>query len=291
MAQIHFNRIYIIESLQHGDVLTGTNLHNDLLRFQSLKHPDFESILKTPRDKKEWNDLFVEIEKDCRENRNAPIIHFEVHGSFDKKGLVLTSKELITWEELYFNLAPINQILRNELFITMAVCHGSFFLMSSYINRQTAFQGIVGSFDEISESDLVIRYEAFYRELFSSFDLNKAYELLALSNPNMPNTYTCFSAEYIFARCYLEYIKNECSETALERRAEQTLVEQKMQLNRHDRRKFVQDFIKTEQINRDRYFKQDYKTFFMLDIYPDLKNNIEFENNIEDMKRWFNQLQ
>lgn len=26
MAQIHFNRIFIIESLQHGDSLTGTNI-------------------------------------------------------------------------------------------------------------------------------------------------------------------------------------------------------------------------------------------------------------------------
>lgn len=291
MAQIHFNRIYIIESLQYGDTSTGTNLHNDLLRYQSLKHPDFESILKNPKDKKEWNELFAEIKKGCEENGNAPIIHFEVHGSSDKKGLVLTSKELITWEELYQNLVPINQILRNELFITMAVCHGSFFLKSSYINRQTAFQGIVGSFDEIFESDLVIRYEAFYSELFNSFDLNKAYEQLAASNPDMPNTYRCFSSEYVFARCYLEYIKNECSEAALKNRAEKTIIEQKMQLNRHDRRKFVHDFIKVEQKNRDRYFKQDYKTYFMLDLYPNLKSNIDFEDNIADMRRWFDQLQ
>ena len=290
MAQIHFNRIYIIESLQHGDTLTGTNLHNDLLRFQSLKHPDFKSILRNPKDKKEWNDLFAEIKKDCEGNGNAPIIHFEVHGSSCKNGLVLTSKELITWEELYQSLAPINKILQNELFITMAVCHGSFFLMSSYINRQTAFQGIVGSFDEITESDLVIRYDAFYSELFSSFDLNRAYERLAASNPNMPNTYRCFSAEYVFARCYLEYIKNECSEAALEKRAKETIVEQKMLLNRHDRRKFIHDFIKTEQKNRDRYFKQDYETYFMLDIYPELKNSIGFKDNIADMKRWYNAL-
>ena len=291
MAQIHFNRIYIIESLQHGDTLTGTNLHNDLLRYQSLKHPDFESILKAPKDKKEWNELFAEIVKDCEVNGNAPIIHFEVHGSPDKKGLVLTSKELITWEELYQNLAPINRLLRNELFVTMAVCHGSYFLMSSYINRQTAFQGIIGSFDEIHESDLVIRYDAFYSELFSSFDLNRAYEQLSSSNPSMPNTYRCFSSEYVFARCYLEYIKNECSEAALEKRAKQMIVEQKMQLNRRDRRKFVHDFIKIEQKKSSHYFKQSYKTYFMLELYPDLKNNIGFEDNIIDMKHWFDQLQ
>lgn len=228
--------------------------------------------------------------KRLRRKWKSPIIHFEVHDSSDKKGLVLTSKELITWEELYQNLAPVNQLLRNELFITMAVCHGSFFLMSSCIDRQTAFQGIVGSFDEITESDLVICYYAFYCELFSSFDLNKAYEQLSSSNPSMPNTYRCFSSEYVFANCYLEYIKNECSEAALEKRAKETIVDQNMLLNRHDRRKFVHDFIKTEQKNRSRYFKQDYQKYFMLDLYPELKNNIGFKDNIADMKRWYNKL-
>lgn len=63
MAQIHFNRIYIIESLQHGDTLTGTNLHNDLLRYQSSKHSDFKSILKNPKDKKNGTNYLQRYKK------------------------------------------------------------------------------------------------------------------------------------------------------------------------------------------------------------------------------------
>lgn len=47
--QIHFNRIYVIESLQPNEKLTGTDLHNDLLRYQSIVHSDFESILRKIR--------------------------------------------------------------------------------------------------------------------------------------------------------------------------------------------------------------------------------------------------
>ena len=90
MIEIHFNRIYIIESLQPGDKLTGTDLYNDLLRYQFIKHPDFEAILKRPRDKNEWHQILDEIYADCITNRNAPILHFEVHGSVEKDGLVLT---------------------------------------------------------------------------------------------------------------------------------------------------------------------------------------------------------
>lgn len=286
MAQIHFNRIYIIESLQNGETLTGTNLHNDLLRYQSVNHPDFESILKNPIDKKQWNDLFVEIRNDCSQNGNAPIIHFEVHGSSDKKGLVLTSRDIVTWEELYQNLVPINRILKNELFVTMAVCHGTYFLMSSYLNRATAFRGIVGSFHEIIESDLEIRYEAFYQELFNSFDLNSAYDCLKNSNPCLPNTYGCYSAEYVFAKNYIEYIKQECTVPALSERAQKVIREENMQLNRSERRQFIRDFIKKEQQNRLAYFKKDYRIYFMLDIYPELTQGMPFGNNINEMKQW-----
>ena len=288
MAQIHFNRIYIIESLLNGDTLTGTNLHNDLLRYKSINHPDFKSILKTPKNKKEWDDVFVEIKNDCEENGNASIIHFEIHGS--KDGLRLTSEDSIKWDELYQYLAPINSILHNELFVTFAVCYGAFFLKSSYINRQTAFRGFVGSFEPILVNDLVIRYESFYQELFSSFDLNKSYEQLVKSNPSLPNCYACFSAEYVFAYCYLEYLKMECTNQALVERAKQVMQDNNMNYNRTERRKFIKSFVKTEQNNSNRYFKQDYKTFFMLDLYPELESSIEFKDSIVDMKNWFKSL-
>ena len=35
--QIHFNRIYVIESLKPNDKLTGTDLHKDLLRYQYIR--------------------------------------------------------------------------------------------------------------------------------------------------------------------------------------------------------------------------------------------------------------
>lgn len=290
MAQIHFNRIYIIESLQTGDTLTGTDLHNDLLRHQTVNHPDFESILRSPINKHDWNQLFNEIERDCSDHGNAPIIHFEVHGSADGRGLVLNSKELVTWEELYQNLLPINRILKNELFITMAVCHGSFFLLSSYINRATAFRGIVGSFYEITESDLIIRYEAFYQELFSSFDLNTAYSRLKDANPRIPNTYGCFSCEYVFARSYIEYEAKECTESALTERAKKIIASNGMNFNRSERREFIREFIKKERKNHISFFNRDYCAFFMLDTYPELAQNMEFPNDIGEMKQWYNNL-
>ena len=126
--KINFNRIYIIESLQPGERQTGTELHNDLLRWESLQHPDFESILKNPVTHDDFLNLLDEIYGKCTNDGIAPILHFEIHGAADQSGLVLTSHELVRWEELSDKLRPINHFLKNGLFITMGVS----FIMEIY---------------------------------------------------------------------------------------------------------------------------------------------------------------
>lgn len=272
--------------MKPNDKLTGTDLHKDLLRYQSIVHSDFESILRNPVDKKDWNQLFKEIEEDCRLNGNSPIIHLEVHGEKLKRGLVLTSGELVTWEELYQNLVDINIAIKNELFITMAVCFGNFWLSSAFLNRPAAFRGIVGSFYELMESDLVIRYEAFYQELFNSFDFNRAYDALKNSNPGLPNDYRCYSAEEIFALAFGDYEINYCSQKALRKRA-LVAANDSGCINRQERRKFEREFIKKEPQKRESYFQKCYQTFFMLKKYPELASTIEFGNSMREMKNHF----
>ena len=79
--QIKFNRIYIIESLQSGERRTGTDLHNDLLKWKNVQHPDFESVLKTPTNRDELFSICDEILDKCINENISPIIHFEIHGA------------------------------------------------------------------------------------------------------------------------------------------------------------------------------------------------------------------
>lgn len=280
MIEIHFNRIYIIESLKPNDKLTGTDLYNNLLRYQSIKHPNFEAILKSPKDKKEWNQIFDEIYADCITNRNAPILHFEVHGSVDKDGLVLTSRELVSWEELYADLAKINIAIKNELFITMAVCHGNYLLRTAHINRPAPFRGMIGSFEAIQVGDLAIRYEEFYTELFDSFDINKAYDRLLKANPTLPNSYKCYGAEYVFARVSLDYASTYCTEEALIKRAK--LIAERG--NHIQDEATIKNRIRERSIRR---FHESYERFFIIDKYPELAGTVEFPNDFNVMKAWF----
>lgn len=291
MPQIHFNRIYIIESLQLNDKLTGMELHNDLLNRLACIRKDFQSILYSPKNKNEWRQVFANILDDCQRNGNAPIIHFEVHGSEQKDGLVLTSGDLVEWEELYQELFPINKAIKNELFVTWAVCHGNFFMSSAYLNRPAAFRGMVGSFETIYETDLQLRFYEFYEELFRSLDLNKAYEALAKANPDMPNSFRCYSAEMIFAMTWERYEKDLTTDTALEQRAKQLYRTNSLEFAKHGITEsgIVDIYKKNLNAYTQRIFEHDYDTFFMLDIYPELKDTIECPRDIAGARNWIQQ--
>ena len=291
--QIKFNRIYIIESLQSGERRTGTDLHNDLLKWKNVQHPDFESVLKTPTNRDEFFSICDEILNKCINENISPIIHIEIHGASDHSGLVLTSGELITWDELSKKIRPINHQLKNNLFITMGVCHGCYFMSKDVVDKPSLFQGIVASFDILYNWDIYVQFYSFYEELFTSFDLNKAYEKLIEANPSAkdPNNrfnYACYSAEYIFAMVQTDYDEKQCTEKAFKQRALDEIAASKITfLNRQDKRAKIRDFVKRGLQTKDRYFAEAYTRYFMLNDYPELAKDISYPCNIQAMKRWF----
>lgn len=290
---IQFNRIYIIESLQPDDArLTGTELHNDLLKWKTFNNPEFESVLCTPKTKAELLQLFDDILKGCTEEGISPILHFEIHGSDDQMGLVLTSKELVTWEELSHKIRPINHILKNGLFITMGVCHGCYFMSKDIVDKPSLFQGIIASFDLLHPNDIYVQFYAFYEELFTSFDLNKAYVRLLAENPAANEiNYACYSSEYIFAMVQTNYDETQCSREGFERRALDEIEKGNFPyVSRQDKRNKIRQFIKLGLQTKEKYFKEAYNRYFMLDDYPELAANISFPPSISAMKKWFRQL-
>lgn len=294
---IKFNRIYIIESLQPNDRKTGTELNSDLLRWKGLTHPDFESVLETPIDRDDFLSVCDKILDKCVNENISPILHFEIHGSSDRSGLVLSSGEFVTWEELSLKLRPINHQLKNNLFITMGVCHGCYFMSKDVVDKPSLFQGIIASFDELYEGDIYIQFYSFYEELFTSFDLNNAYFKLIEANPNANSpdkkfNYACYSSEYIFAMVQTDYDDKQCSSAALKHRALDEIAAGNLTfINRQDKRKKIRTFIKMGLQTKEKYFAKAYRRYFMLDNFPELASDISFPCSISAMKHWFSTLQ
>ena len=143
MSTFKFNRLYIIESLQER--LTGKELYDDLIKWQEYKYSELQTNYFPVENKTELFAIFDRIKKECQEQGCCPVLHFEMHGDSKFRGLVLNSNELVAWEELYIILREINFIVRNNLFLTLAVCHGAYLMQIANIHLPAPFYDFIAS--------------------------------------------------------------------------------------------------------------------------------------------------
>lgn len=283
MKGFEFNKVYVIESLdEKEDTLTGQELYNDLLRWKEYQVKYFKSELIQVENRKEFFEKIEVIKDECTTKGQYPIIHFEIHGSEDKTGLVLNSGELIKWTELYQDLIEINSIIGNNLFMTLAVCHGAYIMELIKINKPSPFWGFIGSFETIEESDIMIRYNEFYHEFLKNFDLDVATKRLHESNPDIPSSYSFINSELTFKSITRQYFEKKFIETEIKLRFEDGLKQNNIEIkDRNEKHKFKIKFkIELLRTKKD-YFETHKKTFFMFDNFP--KNKERFKIKFEEV--------
>ncbi len=280
-----FDRIYVLESLDEtNEKLTGKELYDDLLRW---KESSFDGKLKTEllqiENKQHFFNVLEYIKDECVTGGHHPILHFEIHGSNQKNGLVLKSMELITWDELRRFLIDLNCQIGNNLFLTLAVCHGAHLMQIMRIDQPAPFCGFIGSFETINSSDLLMRYNEFYTEFLSSLQLHTAFERLTNANPSMPSTYRFISAQDTFIKVYMNYLKTQTSEEGIQKRIQQVIQENHLSFsNRKDKRKFERDFKKRLVNTKEPYYREHSDLFFMLSKHPENRRRFNIPEKMND---------
>ncbi|SCY08472.1 hypothetical protein SAMN05192588_1059 [Nonlabens sp. Hel1_33_55] len=271
-----FNKLYVIESLEADEKQTGTELYNDLLRWKVIGTEKLSAEIINANSKKEFFSIIQRIQSDCKKEDIFPIIHLEIHGSKYLDGLVLNSGELIRWMELYDDLVRLNESIGNNLFLTMAVCHGAHLMQLIKIDKPSPYWGIIGSFDEIYQQDILVRYNQFYDEFLTSFDLDKSIERLQKANEIMPADYRYINSEETFEKVYNDYLNEQFSTKAIKKRANDTIIEENLNIvTRNDKRKFYRDFRKRLEKTKKHYFQKHHDIFFMIDKFPNNKNRFK----------------
>jgi hypothetical protein len=272
-------------------IQTGEKLYDDLLKWEEYKCKDQELrvILRKIQSKDEWNSLMNEILADCKNNGNIPLLHIEVHGAKTDEvftqGYVLGNGELIDIETIGCQLRAINIATKCNLFITLAVCKGMSLLLNMHVNMPMPFIGVVGSFYEIYETDIYVRYTEFYTELFKSFDIAKAYIALKNANPDMNADYRWILADELFYRNYQRYLDEQCTPQALKKRAEESSgLSQNPPRNRREKRDFAKRFMELESKNRTKYYKEAVNEFFLLNEFSDNEKRFNVPSNFNELK-------
>ena len=101
-------------------------------------------------------------------------LHFEAHGCID--GIELSSKDLITWNDLFTYIRPINVKTSNLLMVVMSMCQGA--AISSHIEpeQRCPFRAFVGFEHDMSENTLYEAFVAFYESYNNMLDVFVAIE-------------------------------------------------------------------------------------------------------------------
>jgi len=284
MSGFKFNKVYVLESLDGSvEKLTGTELHDDLLKRKAYQIEDFKTELLSISSKEDFFDKLEEIKNDCVKEGYYPILHLEMHGSTDETGLVLVSGELVTWEELARELRELNLVIENNLFITMAVCFGAFLMKLIKVNESAPFWGIIGSFEIIYVYDLLLRYNEFYTEFLESFDLNKAIDKLHAANPSLESPFQFINSEQTFINVNKKYFSEKFSKQAIKNRFEDGIKEEGIRIkDRNQMHEFRLNF--TAQLHKTKRitFEEHKNIFFMINEFPG--NSERFKVNYEDLQ-------
>ena len=179
MTYVDFNGLTIIESLKATEAHTGTELHDELRPL--LASTDVSLKLVTAPNRETFLACLSDVRSQAAHQDVAPILHLELHGNQD--GLGFTDGTFIAWNELAEDLRSINEVLKNHLVITMAVCDGAYILRTISPMRRAPFFGIVGSFEESDGPVLRAGFRDFYLSFLEHLDFTLARDALKAHLP------------------------------------------------------------------------------------------------------------
>ena len=155
MDFFRFNKIYVVESLQ-DERQTGKELYDDIIKRRSYCHSNLATEFVEVLSLEDWNNTIERIVQETKDNHVIPILHFELHGSDKRDGLVLAKGGLIPWGDFVSDMRRINIESQNNLFITMGVCFGMEILYHTSLEKPSPFFGIIGSLHALQNDDIYI---------------------------------------------------------------------------------------------------------------------------------------
>ena len=230
-GHLHFNFIYIVQSLGADELQTGT--HFDEFALQPKVQGMVQSGLPIGAeavDVETTADLFAFLTRVLHEvetEGRSPILHLEIHGSSDQQGLVLRSLEFVPWTALLEPLTRINRATGNNLLLTLAVCHGAWLGTILLASRPAPFWTLIGP--STSEFPLVLfhSFEAFYKTLLGDLDGHMAVRrmLEAALEEGSTHSFNVINGERMFANAFRRYVEEACSPAAIEKRVAAIIAE------------------------------------------------------------------
>lgn len=254
-----FGKLIIIESLTSNDYASGHYLYKRLTEQETiLPIIQYYSI----KSKVEMQTLLSSILEDVKNGMATPMLHFALHGNED--GIYLASDEFMEWKDLSDAIIAINVATRNNLFISLAACHGFFManVQSKSVTR-SAFFILLGRKDEYGGGDFSLDYQRFYTIFTTTLDIASAMDSLNRDEKK----YYLYFCEYLFLNVVKGSFIDEDNNSRLKNLIYTTKIQIRqgggqLPVSRSEYPAFVVNHYADTMIKWR-------TTFFMLDLYPE----------------------
>jgi len=211
-ARFQNNIIILVDGLAPDEPQTARWLHDS---FRDLAYS--VTLPKIERSKvqsvAELIELLKTVRERCATDGLKPILHFEAHGSEE---VIAVANGAMNWTDLIPHLREIYLASGGNLGIVMSTCHGFHALKPIKIKTATPFTFLMGSQDEITVGQIRSNMILFYRELFSTGDLESAMAMV-------DSTFRQYNSERFFARTIGTVIRRNGIGHMRERRIRQAL--------------------------------------------------------------------
>lgn len=194
--RIEFNKIYVLQSLPENEPMTGKILYDDLLSRKVMQMPGFHAELINFNSLENFAQIMDSITVSCISTAMKPYLHFEAHDN--KQGLVLSNLQLLSWETLYEQFVRVNEIIKNQLFVSFASCFGAYIFQIINPLRRSPLFAFIGPPNIAFISDIEADFYEYFNVLLDTKDFNLALDALNSNNDNERANYVFNSSEIIF---------------------------------------------------------------------------------------------
>lgn len=264
---VDVNELVIIESLPLSEPATGGTLHEWLSADEALTIPLKYIRIQTTA---ELLNVIGQMRDRARSfgGKWVPVVHLEIHGDAERRGLVMASGEFVPWVRVASHLREVNIIVRNSLVVVLGVCSGAFLLTAAAANpfEPAPFYGVIAPHRPVNSFFLPHGFRAFYGDLFKTGNLVTAVN--ELRQRTLPE-YGGYETAMIFRLGWKVYDRQHLQGPLLAKRLKRIIRKlPPSELAKYSSRNKARAAIAKE-LRESRNVHDYYRHFIMADVYPE----------------------
>ena len=284
MSKFFFNKLFIIQSLEDSDRKTGTELENILNTWATKNNVPIQAVLFDVETKEEWEATWNGIYTSIRDCANIPIIHLVMHGNESYVGIKKGYRGLIPLSELFDKVRKANELSRNNIFLSMAVCKGLNVIRSLSVSKHMPFCGLLASEDSLLNDETLANYTLFYKSFFTKLNIDEAKAELQATGIH-PELYTFSKPEEIFMNAMCGYLESQSKDDKIEERAR--TIANMGNIDIRDEQEW-KDFVETVRTlvkeEDEKHYQLYVNTFFLFDRYPEIEDRFQVPKTLAEFK-------